>query len=306
MARGILKNGVTSFLPTTMTQSYEVLEAAFDSARRLKNRQNAGCESADILGVHAEGPFISMAKKGAQNGDYVRPLDTDFVIKHSDIIKLITVAPEADEGFSCIRKIKESTDVVISVGHTDADFSTVTGAIEAGVSHGTHLFNAMSVATHRSPGTAGALLFSDKVSCELICDGVHVHPAWFEPVYRLKGRKLNLITDAVRPAGLPDGKYDSGGLAVTLNGPECRLPDGTIAGSVLTLNKAVRNVYKAGVPLCEAVNAASLYPAMTLGIENERGEIREGLLADFSLCDADISVISVFKRGRKATADVTV
>ncbi len=299
MARGILKNGVTSFLPTTMTHSYEVLEKAFDAVRVLKKRQkedeNFGSASAEILGVHAEGPFISYAKKGAQNGDYIRPLDADFVIKHSDIMRLVTVAPELDTGFENIKKIKKETDVVVSIGHTEADYDTVMGAIEAGATHGTHLFNAMSVATHRAPNTAGALLFSDKVSCELICDGVHVHPAWFKPVHKLKGGKLCLITDCLRAAGLPDGQYELGGQVFNLRGIECRLPDGTISGSVITLNKAVYNLYKSGVQLHEAVNCASLNPAKTLGIENERGQIKVGCLAHLVIVNEKLDVLRVIK-----------
>ncbi len=299
IARGIFKNGVTAFLPTTMTQSYEVLEKAFDATRKVKSKQESDerlySESATVLGVHAEGPFISYGKKGAQNGDFIRPIDSEFVIKHGDIIKIVTVAPENDEDFKEIRKIKENTNIVISAGHTDADFSTITGAIEAGVTHGTHLFNAMSPLTHRAPGTAGALLFSDKVSCELICDGVHVHPSWFNPVFKLKGEKLNLITDCLRAAGLPDGEYELGGQKFTLKGVECRLSDGVIAGSVLRLNKAVHNLHKCGVPLHEAVNCASLYPAKTLGIENERGQIKVGALAELVLFDDEMNVIKVLK-----------
>ncbi len=299
IARGVLKNGVTAFLPTTMTQSYEVLEKAFDATRNLKNRQKSdgllASESADILGVHAEGPFLCQSKKGAQNGDFIRSLDADFLIKHADIIKIVTVAPESDESFAGIKKIKAKTDTVISAGHTDADFSCVTGAIEAGITHGTHLFNAMSPLTHRAPGAAGALLFSDKVSCELICDGVHVHPSWFKPVYNLKGDKLCLITDCLRAAGLPDGEYELGGQKFTLKGIECRLSDGTIAGSVITLNKAVYNLYKSGVALHEAVSCASLNPAKTLGIENERGQIKVGCLAHLVICDDELEIISVIK-----------
>jgi N-acetylglucosamine-6-phosphate deacetylase len=280
-----------------MTHSYEVLEKAFDAVRVLKKRQKEdegfGSASAEILGVHAEGPFISFAKKGAQNGDYIRPLDADFVIKHSDIMRLVTVAPELDAGFENIKKIKKETDVVVSIGHTDADYDTVMGAIEAGATHGTHLFNAMSVATHRAPNTAGALLFSDKVSCELICDGVHVHPAWFKPVATLKGAKLNLITDCLTACGLPDGRYDIGGQTFDLKGVECRLSDGTIAGSVIKLNKAVYNLWKSGIELHEAVNAASLYPAETLGLGSERGALRVGYVADAVICDGELNVLSV-------------
>ena len=301
MAQGVIKNGVTAFLPTTMTLSYEQLEKSFDAARKVMcGAEETTDVAADVLGVHAEGPFVSEKKKGAQNPAYIKKLDTDFVIKHKDVIRLLTVAPETDEGFEGIKRLKAETDIVLSMGHTDSDYETAIASASAGISHATHLFNAMTPITHREPGAAGAALFSSDVSCELICDGFHIHPALFEPVYRLKGAKLNLITDSLACAGLPDGEYTLGGLRHIKNGIECRLPDGTIAGSVLTLNKAIRNVNKAGVPLCEAVNAASLYPAMTLGIENERGEIREGLLADFSLCDADINIISVFKRGRTA------
>ena len=299
IAKGLLKNGVTSFLPTTMTQAFDVIENAFDATRSAQKRQKAdkplASETSDILGVHAEGPFISYAKKGAQNGDYIRPLDADFVIKHADIIKMLTVAPEADEDFVGIKKIKENTNVVISIGHTDADYDTVVGAIEAGATHATHLFNAMSGATHRAPGATGALLFSDKVSCELICDGIHVHPAWFKPVYNLKGSNLTLVTDCLCAAGVPDGKYELGGQIFILNGVECRLPDGTIAGSVLTLNKAVYNLYKSGVELHEAVNCASLNPAKTLGIENERGQIKVGALAHLVIVNESLDVIKIIK-----------
>ena len=302
MAEGVIKNGVTAFLPTTMTLSYEQLEKSFDAAREVMYKENTPADenAADVLGIHAEGPFVSEKKKGAQNPEYIKKLDTDFVIKHKDVIRLITVAPETDSGFEGIKRLKAETDIVISMGHTDADYETAAASVGAGVSHATHLFNAMTPITHREPGAAGAALFSPEVSCELICDGFHIHPALFEPVYRLKGEKLNLITDSLSCAGLPDGEYVLGGLRHIKKGIQCRLTDGTIAGSVLTLNKAVRNLHKAGVPLPGAVNAASLYPAMTLGIENERGEIREGLLADFSLCDEDMNIKTVFKRGRVA------
>lgn len=302
MAEGLLKNGVTAFLPTTMTLSYEQLEKSFDAVRAVMYEGGtANKKNADVLGIHAEGPFVNEKKKGAQNPKYIKKLDADFVLKHKDVIKLLTVAPETDEDFEGIKRLKAETDIVLSMGHTDADYETAKASLKAGISHATHLFNAMTPITHREPGAAGAALFSPEVSCELICDGFHINSALFEPVYRLKGEKLNLITDSIACAGMPDGEYMLGGLKHIKKGIECRLPDGTIAGSVLTLNEAVRNLHKAGVPLHEAVNAASLYPAMTLGIENERGEIKKDLLADFSLCDGEFNIKKVFKRGR-ATA----
>lgn len=297
IASGILRNGVTAFLPTTMTVSYEMLEAAFSSIRGVMQAPRTG--EARVLGAHAEGPFININKKGAQFGEYVRKPDAEFVIRNKDVVKLITIAPETDEDFGAIKKIRKATDAVVSLGHTDADYDTIMSSIDAGVSHATHLFNAMTGITHRSPGAAGAALFSDKISCELICDTFHVHPALFLPVFRLKGRKLNLITDCLRAAGLPDGEYELGGQKFTLNGIECRLKDGTIAGSVLKLNKAVANLARAGVPLHEAVCAASLYPAMTLGLENERGAIRPGLRADFSLCDDELNISEVYISGKR-------
>ena len=305
VASGIIANGVTAFLPTTMTVSVPELESAFDAARKVRSRQCSdrkfGNTTATVIGVHAEGPFISMAKKGAQNPKYIiNPPDAEFVKKHSDIIKMITVAPETDENCKAIKKITSETGVIVSAGHTTADFETMQKAIEAGVTHATHLFNAMPAISHRDPGGTTALLFSEKVSCELICDGIHVHRGWFEPVYRIKKNKLNLITDCLRACGLKDGSYESGGLKFTLKGNECRLPDGTIAGSVLKLNAGVRNLYRSGVPLNEAVNCASLYNAETLGVDGERGQLKEGLVADIVVCDSELNVKEVYKNGELA------
>ena len=300
MAEGVIKNGVTAFLPTTMTLSYGQLEKAFDAVREVMYKNGTEVESAaDVLGVHAEGPFVNVKKKGAQNEKYIKRLDTEFVLKHKDVIKLLTLSPETDDGFEGIKRLKAEMGIVLSMGHTDADYNTASQSVEAGVSHATHLFNAMTPINHRDPGAAGAALFSPKVSCELICDGFHIHPALFEPVYKLKQEKLCLITDSLACAGMPDGEYMLGGLLHIKKGVECRLPDGTIAGSVLRLNEAVRNLHRQGVPLYKAVNAASLCPATVLGIENERGRIKEGLLADFSLCDGEFNIKKVFKRGHR-------
>ncbi len=297
MSKGIIKNGVTAFLPTTMTLSYPELYTAFDAIRHYM--KIPAKDGAEVLGAHAEGPFISEKRKGAQDPVNIKKIDPDFVIGNSDVIKIITLAPEEDDDFAGIIKIKKETGTVLSIGHTNADFNTAVRSFKAGITHATHLFNAMTPITHREPGASGASLFSENVSCELICDTFHVHPALFPAVHKIKGCKLNLITDSLRCAGLPDGNYESGGLSVSKKGIECRLSDGTIAGSVLKLNEAVRNLNKAGIPLYEAVNCASLYPAMTLGVDGIRGQIKKGLLADFSLCDGQLNVNSVYKRGKK-------
>lgn len=307
IAKNALRTGVTAFLPTTSTVSFETLEKAFDCTRGLQKRQKADSEyaksTATILGIHAEGPFLNLKKIGAQNPEHVKPIDFDFVKKNSDVIKLITVAPELDTDYASIKRIVSETDIIVSAGHTSADYETMLLAIEAGVTHATHLFNAMPALSHREPGGAAALLFSDKVSCELIPDTFHVNPAWYKPLHTLKGRKLNLITDAVMACGLPDGTYDLGGLPIELKGIACRLADGsqTIAGSVLTLNKGVCNFHKySGLPLHEAVNCASLYPAQTLGIDGERGQIKAGLVADLVICNEELDIISVIKNGEMA------
>ncbi len=295
MSAGILKNGVTAYLPTTMTLPYDMLEKAFDTARKVRADRHTG--EAEVLGIHAEGPFINPEKKGAMKEDCIKTPDADFVLKNKDILRQITIAPETDKDFENIKKITENSDVVVSMGHTSADYKTAKAGFDAGATHATHLFNAMTAITHREPGATGAALFTPEVSCELICDTFHVHPALFAPVWRLKGNSFNIITDCMRAGGMPDGEYDLGGQMVTVNGIKCLLPSGTIAGSVLKMNEAVRNVCNAGVPFTEAVNAASLYPAMSLGLENERGAIRVGLVSDLCICDENINVIAVFKNG---------
>ncbi len=294
MSAGIFENGVTAYLPTTMTLPYDLLESAFNSARRLRAERRSG--EAEILGVHAEGPFINPEKKGAMKPDYIKTPDADFVIANKDIIKMITIAPETAKDMSELTKIAEN-GVVVSMGHTSADFNTAKAGFAAGITHATHLFNAMSSITHREPGAAGAALFSPEVSCELICDTFHVHPALFAPVWKLKGDKLTIITDCMRAGGMPDGEFDLGGQMVTVSGIKCLLPSGTIAGSVLKMNHAVKNLRDAGVPFHEAVNAASINPAKAIGVQNELGAIIPGLKADLCICDFDMNIFEVYKSG---------
>ena len=297
MAEDIAKNGVTAFLPTTMTLSYGELNTAFDSVREA---MASGTESgAEILGIHAEGPFINPERCGAQPKEYSVPPDADFVIKNKDVIRIITVAPEMDEDLKAIKRIKAETDVVVSFGHTTADYETVSKSIAAGVSHATHLFNAMTGLNHRQPGAVGAALSSPAVSCELICDTFHINPAIFPIVSAAKGDKLVLITDSMRANGLPDGTYTLGGQEVCVCGIRCQLPNGTIAGSVLKLNHAVNNAVKSGISVNAAVNAASLNPARVLGLDGERGSLEVGKRADIVICDREFNVKTVFRAGKQ-------
>lgn len=297
IANGILKNGVTSFLPTTMTVSLPEISAAFEAVRTCKEKSKSW-DGAEILGVHAEGPFINPSKKGAQSEKHILEPYSGFVLDNLDIMRIITLAPEMDATLRCVREIAKSSDVLISMGHTDADFDTALAGVAAGVRHATHLFNAMSPLQHRNPGVVGAALLADEVSCEIIADTFHIHPALYGLVYRQKGSKLNLITDCTRAGGLPDGTYSLGGQPIFVKGIECRLEDGTIAGSVLKLNEAVRNFMKyTRAPLYAAVAAASYYPACAIREDDRKGSLLPGRDADIVLADGDMNIQKVFCKG---------
>ncbi len=290
ISKGLLANGVTGYLPTTMTVDMKVIKQALEVCRALKEESKTW-EGSRILGVHAEGPFISEAKKGAQNPAYILKPDADFVKEYSDIISIISLAPEEDtENFDAIRAIRRDTDVVMSIGHTSADYDTAMKSTQVGMRHVTHLFNAMTPLAHRAPGVVTAALNTD-VSCELIVDTFHVNPAFYDMLWKLKGRKLCFITDCLPAGGLPEGEYTLGGSKIIYRGIVCRLEDGTVAGSVLKLNKGVWNVYSnSNIPLWECVNGASLNPATTLGIDDKKGSIEVGKDADIIITDNEFNV----------------
>ncbi len=289
MAQGIIKNGVTSFCPTTMTVSKAEIEAAFDAVRQVKNSKEY--YGAKIIGVNSEGPFINPSKKGAQAQEHILAPDADFIIENSDIVKLFTIAPEVSGALSMIEKVSENTDVLISMGHTAASYEQALAGIEKGVRNTTHLFNAMTALTHRSPGVVGAALSSDAVSTELIADTFHVDKGLFGLIAKIKGDKLCLITDCIRAGGMPDGDYTLGGQPVHKEGIKCLMPDGTIAGSVLRLNEAVYNLYaNTDLDIHEAVACASLNPAKALGVDGEIGSLRAGKRADIIITDEKFDV----------------
>ena len=289
MAKGIIQNGVTSWCPTTMTVSKKEIEKAFDSVREVRN--SGEYYGARILGVNSEGPFINPEKKGAQAEEHILKPDAEFIKKHSDIIKLFTVAPEVQGALECIEKVANGTDVLVSMGHTNASYEEAVLGIEKGVRHTTHLFNAMTPLSHRSPGVTGAALSDSRVSTELIADTFHVNKGLFALVSKLKGDKLCLITDCMRAGGMPDGEYTLGGQSVYKEGIKCLMPDGTIAGSVLKLNDAVRNLYEnTELEIYEAVNCASLNIAKALGEDNEIGSLRVGKRADIIITDGKFNV----------------
>lgn len=290
ISKGLLANGVTGYLPTTMTEDMKVIKKALDVCRSLKE-ESKDWDGSTILGCHAEGPFISEAKKGAQDAKYILKPDASFVKEYADIIKTITLAPEEDtDDFSAIREICRDTDVVVSIGHTSADYETAMKSTQAGAKHVTHLFNAMTPLAHRAPGVVTAAFNSD-VSCEIIVDTFHVNSCFYDLLWKIKGRKLCFITDCLPAGGLPFGEYSLGGQKIIYRDVVCRLEDGTVAGSVLHLNKGVWNAYtNSSIPLWECVNAASLNPATTIGLEKTKGSIDVGKDADIIITNNEFDV----------------
>lgn len=298
MSAGIAKNGVTSWCPTTMTVTKEEITAAFDAVRAVKTQEEI--YGAKILGVNCEGPFLNPSKKGAQAEAYILPPDADFIIEHADVLKLYTIAPEVKGALECIRKVYEDGRVLASMGHTGASFEEAEAGVEAGVRHTTHLFHAMTPLMHRNPGVVGVALSEEGVSCELIADMFHVHPGLYKLVSKAKGNKLCLITDCMRAGGMEDGDYTLGGQHVIKTGIQCLLEDGTIAGSVLKLNEAVKNLYThTDISLSDAFACASLNPANAVGESASIGSLEVGKYADIIICDDEFEVIKTFINGKE-------
>lgn len=296
MAEGLVANGVTSWCPTTMTIAKEDILKAYDCIRAVKN--SGEYYGAKILGVNSEGPFINPSKKGAQAEEHILRPDADFILDNKDIVKLFTVAPEVDGAKECVEKVRANSDITVSMGHTDATYEEANAGISWGVTHATHLFNAMTALMHRNPGVVGAALSDDNVSCELIADTFHVNKGLFSLVSKIKGDKLCIITDCLRSGGMPDGDYTLGGQSITKKGIECRLADGTIAGSVLTLNKGVYNLLaNTDLSVSQAVNCASLNPAKAIKSDREIGSIEVGKKADIIIADGEFEIISTIIDG---------
>ena len=298
IAHGLLQDGVTAFLPTAGANAWPVLQKTFEQTRALMGESSsAAFPGAEILGCHSEGPFINPSKKGAMNEKYIQPLDAGKILPYADVIRVLTFAPELPGGAEFIRTLKEKTDIALSMGHTNATFEQAMEAVGLGVTRVTHLFNAMSPLHHREPGVAGAALTAD-VYTELIADTFHVDKGLFPLIIRAKGDHLILITDTGRHIGLPDGEYEEDGTIVILKGKEARLPDGTIAGSVLHLNQGVRNLRDWGhLPMYAAVRCASLNVACSIGMEKRKGSLAAGKDADIVLMDRDCQILRTISHG---------
>lgn len=300
MSRRAALFGVTSWLPTTMTLDWPVLERCFAAIRAAQiDSLSPEWNGAQVLGCHAEGPFINPKKKGAQAESCIQRPDAEKLCPWADVIRLMTLAPEMDGALECIRAARKM-GITLSMGHTDATYDQALAGIGAGVTHATHTFNAMPPLNHREPGVVGAALGDNRVFCELICDTFHVHPALFTMVAKVAGERLVLITDSIPVAGLPDGPHDQMGATVVVDGMKLRFPDGTIAGSALTLDAAVRNFAKhTGLPIWRAANLASLNPARSIGLDDRKGTLETGKDADIVIADGDFNVRQTYVRGRR-------
>ena len=303
MSRMIAGFGVTGWLPTTMTLGKDTIRKAFEQVRKAKKESEEDAlkwGGAQVLGANMEGPFINIERKGAQAGEFVIEPDVEFTEEYQDIIRLVTIAPEVKGGLDYIKRISAETKIRCSVGHTMADYETCKKAFGAGANHVTHLFNAQPGLHHRNPGVAGAALADPNVYTEMICDTFHINPGVFQIVCDCKKDKLVLITDCMRAGGLPDGDYTLGGQEVHVKGIQCLLNSGTIAGSVLRLNKAVYNLAKnTDWSLAQCVRAASLSPAKSIGVDKEKGSIELGKDADILIADQEFEICDTFVRGEK-------
>lgn len=296
IARYELSQGVTSITPATMTMSEETLAKICEAARDFS------CpDGADFCGLYMEGPFISIAKKGAQNERYIHPADTPMLQRLQEIcggkIRTAVIAPETEGAMEFIRK--NSGSVNISLAHTTADYDTCMEAFLNGASQLTHTYNAMPPFTHRAPGPIGAAADTDGCMAELICDGVHIHPAVVRATFKLFGDdRIILISDSMRAAGMEDGTYDLGGQEVTVKGSLATLSDGTIAGSVTNLMDCMRTAVKAmGIPLASAVKCAAVNPVKAIGLMKDYGSLTPGRYANIVLLKENLDLDKVIHRG---------
>lgn len=298
MADYELSRGVTYICPAGMTLGEDQLMRICRNA--AEHRKHAA-HGAELVGIHLEGPFLSEAKKGAQNGAYLHAPDAAMLHRLQEaaggLVKLVTLAPELP---GSLEFIHAAEGITVSIGHTTADYETACMALDAGARHVTHLYNAMPPFTHRAPGVIGAAFDRPDTRVELICDGVHIHPSVVRATFRLFGaERVILISDSLRAAGMPDGQYTLGGQDIIVKGNRGTLMDGvTLAGSVTDLMGCLRQAVQFGIPVADAVRAASYNPAQVLGILDRAGSLEGGKEASLVLLNReDLSVRAILFRG---------
>ena len=301
MAEALAKEGVTGFLATTMTAPSAAIEAALQNIRARQEDAKSATFGAALLGVHLEGPFLSPERAGAQPKAYMIPPDAALIARWHHLsggrIRVVTFAPERVDDEAFIQTLL-ALGIVPSIGHSDAHHEEVVAAVQAGARQVTHLFNGMRPLHHRDPGVVGTALLEDDVYVELILDGVHWDLALFKLVHRQKGiDKMVAITDAMRAKGLGDGTYTLGGARVTVQGKRATLDDGTLAGSVLTMQEAFLRARDLGLTLSEAVRLTSTNAARQLRLSQRKGDIAPGWDADVVLLDKDHRVLATLVQG---------
>ena len=301
IANTVAAEGTTSFLVTTMTQSPENITKALSAVKEYKAANKE--DGARVVGVHLEGPFIAAAHKGAQPLEYVKAPDIKAFDEYNkasgNSIRIVTLAPEVEGAEEFIKHLV-SKNVVVSIGHTGAKYPDIEKAVGNGASNVTHTYNAQTALHHREIGTVGSAMLLDELNCELIADTIHVSvPAMRLLVKNKPLNRLSLITDAMRAKGIPDGISELGGQTVYVKNGEARLEDGTLAGSVLRMNRAVQNmVEKVGVPYTQAVDYATINPARMIGIDKEAGSIKVGKRADFTVLNEAFDVLMTVRGGK--------
>ena len=304
MARYLARRGVTSFAPASMTLPYDALDKAFHAAARL--RREGLADGARLMGIQMEGPFLSREKRGSQNPAYLRLPDWDRFLRLYDaaegLLRIVDVAPELPGAGEFTRRASEKCRV--SVAHTAAGYDQAAAVFDAGATHLTHLFNAMSGIHHRHPGPIGAASERENVTAELICDGIHVHPSAVRMAFRLFPGRICLISDALRCCGMADGSYSLGGQEILLSGGVARLTGGAIAGSAADLYQCMRRAVSFGIPREQAVWAATALPARVIGRESETGAIADGRAADFVICGGELEPEAVYLGGKRLEQSV--
>ena len=302
VTRKVAEFGTTSLLATTVTAAPDATIRATTAISVYITQQHATSEPrAEVLGIHFEGPFISKERRGVHPAEWIQTPSQDllnrFLQAAEGKARLITMAPELLGAAPCIDAALKA-GLVVSVGHTDANYEQTRFAIAHGARSATHTYNAMRPFTHRDPGVIGAVLTSPEINAELIADGVHVEEGAMKLLLKAKGyKRVTLVSDGLSATGMPDGKYMLGGFEVTVTNGVCRNAAGVLAGSTLTLDRALRNIVNLGIPLANAVRMLTLNPALLLGIEFKKGSLRVGGDADVLLLDQSLRVTDVWARG---------
>lgn len=290
-----LKSGCTSFLPTLITSSDENMRQAIEAAREYHNKyQNQS------LGLHLEGPYLNVAKKGIHSVDYIRPSDDsmiDIICENADLVTKVTLAPEHNDP-AHIERLK-AAGIVVSIGHTNATYAEARQSFESGITFATHLFNAMTPMVGREPGVVGAIYDTPEVYAGVIADGFHVDYANIRIAHKIKGEKLVLVTDATAPAGANIDHFIFVGKKVYYRDGKCVDENGTLGGSAVTMIESVQNtVEHVGIALDEALRMATLYPATAIGVEDKLGRIKKGMVANLTVFDRDFNVQATVVNGQ--------